>query len=141
MKPVNWKDYLSFSKKERIAVFVFLALIFILIIIPHLIPNSKQQIVIEELTSNDSLNVAGEVSKAIGNDDSSSAVPVEAEEVKSISVFYFDPNTLDEAGWQKLGVNEKTISTILHYRNKGGRFRKAEDLKKIYSLSTKDAER
>ncbi|MEX6685895.1 helix-hairpin-helix domain-containing protein [Danxiaibacter flavus] len=141
MNPVNWKDYLSFSKKERIAVFVLLALIFLLIIIPHLLRDTKEQIVIEELSANDSLNVAQEFPKSITNDGYDSAGSAQHEEAKNFSVFYFDPNALEEAGWRKLGVNEKTISTILHYRLKGGRFRKAGDLKKIYGLSAKDAER
>lgn len=141
MKPVNWKEYLSFSKKERIAVFVLLTLIFLLIIFPHLLPDTKQQVIIEELSANDSLPVAQESPKAVINEGNDSVVSVGRENTNNYSVFYFDPNTLDEAGWRKLGVNEKTISTILHYRIKGGRFKKADDLKKIYSLSTKDAGR
>lgn len=50
------------------------------------------------------------------------------------SYFYFDPNTIDAAGWKKLGLRDKTIQTILHYREKGGRFRKAEDLQRVYGL-------
>lgn len=48
--------------------------------------------------------------------------------------FYFDPNTVDEEGWQKLGLRPKTIATILNFRSKGGKFLKAEDLQKIYGL-------
>jgi len=52
----------------------------------------------------------------------------------SASYFYFDPNTIDAAGWKKLGLRDKTIQTILHYREKGGRFRKADDLQRVYGL-------
>ncbi len=58
-----------------------------------------------------------------------------------IELFVFDPNTLSVAGWKKLGLRERTIQTILKYRNKGGRFKKAEDLQRIYGLSVKDYER
>jgi competence ComEA-like helix-hairpin-helix protein len=53
---------------------------------------------------------------------------------KAIELFYFDPNTVDAAGWGKLGIKDKTIHTIQNYLNKGGRFFKAADLKRIYGL-------
>ncbi|NJI71673.1 competence protein ComEA [Sphingobacterium kitahiroshimense] len=51
------------------------------------------------------------------------------------SLFRFDPNRLDKAGWIKLGLKEKQVQVILNYRKKGGRFYKKEDLAKIYSIS------
>jgi hypothetical protein len=58
-----------------------------------------------------------------------------SEDYTSAVFFEFDPNTLDEAGWKKLGVPARTIKTILKYREKGGRFRKPEDLQRVYGLS------
>ena len=49
--------------------------------------------------------------------------------------FNFDPNTLSEAGWIKLGVKPKTAATIQKYISKGGSFRSAEDLKKVWGLT------
>lgn len=49
--------------------------------------------------------------------------------------FPFDPNTLSEEGWQRLGLPSKVIRTIQHYREAGGYFYEKEDLKKIYGLS------
>lgn len=49
--------------------------------------------------------------------------------------FPFDPNTLPESGWEKLGVPLNVIHIIVHYRQAGGHFYKKEDLKKIYGLS------
>jgi competence ComEA-like helix-hairpin-helix protein len=57
------------------------------------------------------------------------------------TIFYFDPNTLNAEGWKQLGVNERTIRTITHYLQKGGTFRVAEDLKRIYGLSKMDCEK
>lgn len=56
-------------------------------------------------------------------------------------LFFFDPNTLDEDGWRKLGIRDKTIGTIKNYLAKGGRFKKAEDISKIWGLAKEDAER
>lgn len=50
-------------------------------------------------------------------------------------LFYFDPNTLPIADWQRLGVSARTAATIDRYRQKGGRFRTAADLERIYGLS------
>jgi competence ComEA-like helix-hairpin-helix protein len=48
--------------------------------------------------------------------------------------FNFNPNTLSEAGFVKLGLRPRLAKTILNYRNKGGQFYKKEDFKKIWGL-------
>ncbi len=55
--------------------------------------------------------------------------------------FYFDPNLIEESDWRKLGLREKTIQIILNYRSKGGKFKTADDLKKIYGLKEQEFER
>jgi len=60
--------------------------------------------------------------------------------IKSV-LYEFDPNTLDEEGWKKLGLRDKTIRTILNFRNKGGRFRSPDDVGKIWGLFPDEAER
>lgn len=52
----------------------------------------------------------------------------------STSLFYFDPNTLSPEQWKKLGLKDKTILTIQKYLSKGGRFRKPEDIRKIWGI-------
>ncbi len=56
-------------------------------------------------------------------------------------LFAFDPNTATQEDFVRLGLSEKVAGVICNYRNKGGHFRKPEDLKKIYSLSAADFER
>lgn len=50
------------------------------------------------------------------------------------SLFWFDPNTLSYSDWEKLGLSSRTIRTILHYLEKGGRFRRPDDLGRIWGL-------
>jgi DNA uptake protein ComE-like DNA-binding protein len=57
----------------------------------------------------------------------------------SLKLFEFNPNELPAEGWKKLGLRDKTIQTILHYREKGGWFREPGDLKKIWGLSLEEA--
>ena len=49
-------------------------------------------------------------------------------------LFYFDPNTIDSMGAQRLGIPQKQVTTLLRYRNKGGRFYNKEDIAKLYGL-------
>ncbi len=56
-------------------------------------------------------------------------------------LFSFNPNRASEEELLHLGLPSRVVQTILKYRAKGGQFRQAEDLKKIYGLSTADYER
>ena len=54
------------------------------------------------------------------------------------NLFKFNPNTISTNEWQKLGITAKQAAIIKNYTTKGGRFRKAEDLQKIYGLTKVD---
>jgi len=56
---------------------------------------------------------------------------------KITKLFNFDPNTLDVNGWQTLGLSLKQSQSIINYTKKGGKFYRAEDLKKMYTISPK----
>jgi len=64
-----------------------------------------------------------------------------ASEKPAPELFAFDPNTATEADFQRLGLPNRTVKSILNYRGKGGQFRKKEDLEKIYTLDGDDYER
>jgi len=55
--------------------------------------------------------------------------------------FEFNPNLITNEEWKKLGFSQKQISTIRNYLNKGGKFYKTEDLKKIYGIQDFQFER
>jgi DNA uptake protein ComE-like DNA-binding protein len=63
-------------------------------------------------------------------------VPIEKRD--SIKPFFFDPNTADSIELKKLGLSAASILAILRYRAKGGFFKEAAELSKIYSLSHSD---
>jgi competence protein ComEA len=52
-----------------------------------------------------------------------------------VVLFPFDPNINSKEEWQQLGFSEKQAQSILNYVHKGGRFRKPEDLQKMYVVS------
>lgn len=57
-----------------------------------------------------------------------------------IHPFAFDPNHLTFEQGTKLGLTSKQIQTIQNYLQKGGKFRKKEDFKKMYCLSATEYE-
>lgn len=47
----------------------------------------------------------------------------------------FDPNTIGESEWLSMGLPQQLVNTFMHYRAKGGRFRKPEDIRRIYGMT------
>ncbi|MEO7530201.1 MAG: helix-hairpin-helix domain-containing protein [Sediminibacterium sp.] len=135
------KDYLTFSKKERTAIILLLLLIACFIAAPYLYsPKPKPPLInkalVEFLAKNKSASAES------SEEDIRSFHP--APEIKAIvkkESFFFDPNTVSPDEWKRLGIADKTIRTILNYKNKGGKFRSAEDLRKIWGLKKEDANR
>lgn len=56
-------------------------------------------------------------------------------------LFQFDPNTATVETFVQLGVPERVARTIAKFRDRGGRFRSADDLGKIYTLPEEVFER
>lgn len=139
------KDYLSFSKKERNAAIVLLMVIASFVILPYFFGSKKKTIVIDKETED---RIAALKSKSRPGYDSSNQeagqqayVPQMPDPAVKYEVFEFDPNTLDAAGWRRLGIRDKTVAVILNYRSKGGKFKQPEDLRKVWGLASADADR
>ena len=60
---------------------------------------------------------------------------------KEGKLFSFDPNHNTLQQWQTLGFSERQAQVLLRYVEKGGRFRKKEDLQKMYPVSAEMYER
>lgn len=54
--------------------------------------------------------------------------------VQSDTVFFFDPNQVNIAQLTQLGLPKRVASTLINFRNKGGRFYKHTDLLKVYGI-------
>lgn len=131
MKQALWKAYNSFSRKERQGILALLILTGICRTIPVLwerfvpVDESLQQdsVLLTEVT-------AFREALAVNNSKASAA------DTATINArrFRFDPNTITGEEWAMLGVNVRIINTIQRYLEKGGRFRKATDLQRIYGM-------
>lgn len=135
-------DYFSFTRQERRGI----AVLCVLIILCWCVPAAINYFHYDSPT--DFSAFENEVRAFQQQQDSlklvSSIKPENQENLVSQNVlnanelpkpFPFDPNTLSDNDWKRLGVPLKTIHTILNYRKSGGHFYKKEDLKKIYGFS------
>jgi competence protein ComEA len=50
--------------------------------------------------------------------------------------FEFDPNSADENTLKQLGLSQKTVKSILNFREKGGKFRTKNDFSRIYTIDS-----
>jgi competence protein ComEA len=145
----NWKDYFAFTKKERTGIVMLIALIAIGLMLPRFwgTTSLKEEVRLEaiQLQKAPPEQENKDQSRRSRYSPRSSAEEAAYDEPKKKpqagTLFPFDPNTLNEAGWKKLGISERTIGTILHYKAKGGQFRNAGDLQKMYSLKKADFDR
>jgi competence protein ComEA len=141
----NWKDYFSFTKKERIGIYVLLTLIGICIIIPRFFTTTlsdEVKVAAINLQREQPKQVNSEVKRlSYGEKQSAYHEYYEPASEQQPVLFPFDPNTLDSTGWRKLGINGRTIRIIRNYVVKGGQFRRAGDLQKIWGLKKADYDR
>ena len=54
---------------------------------------------------------------------------------RKVESFRFDPNTASQDDFMRLGFSEKQAQAIINYREKGGRFRRADDFAKSYVVA------
>jgi len=119
--------YFDLSKREFNGLMMLMALMMFIIIFPHIYAR-----VFPYTDEDETENMV--VEKLIVEDLRGYEVQAKAKKIKN-TLFAFDPNTLDLFGWQQLGFSASQAKSILKYRNKGGRFYKKEDLKKMYVVS------
>jgi competence protein ComEA len=138
-------DYFSFTRKDRIAVLIILVIGSGFVAMPYFFGvRKKPQPVNEKLQQQIASLQESKGKQSFSNEkdgNSNWQKPSTSPTASTGTVFQFDPNTLDEEGWIKLGIREKTAKTIIKYRSKGGKFRTPEDLRKIWGLRKEDADR
>ena len=147
-------DYFSFTKKERTGIIVLLVLIIFFILVPFLYPlfihrqpttdaafkKQMEALVVKETDTTRKFsgnNYGGDKDKYYGENNDKKYY---AKQPKG-ELFTFDPNTLEEVGWQRLGIRDKTIATIKNFVSKGGKFYKPADIAKIWGLHEDEVKR
>lgn len=119
---------LYFSPAEKRGIFILLTVC----VVMHIVPNVYSSLLHVNPLGADSVAVQQWISSIqITNEEPIKKIPPAPTE----NLFRFNPNTLEMEGWKRLGVNEKTAQRIRKYIEKGGSFKKPEDLNKIYGIS------
>lgn len=62
--------------------------------------------------------------------------PTEIVALDTVTFHRFDPNQLSGEGFQALGLRESLTRRIIRYREKGGKFRRPEDVQRIYGMDS-----
>lgn len=124
------KDYFTFTRKEGVAILLLCALMGLFLALPWMLPEKPLPPLPHQLEAD-----LQKVRELLAVDST------EKNDGNTKSLFLFDPNLVTAAQWAELGLRDKTIRTILNYRNKGGTFRKPEDIRKIWGLGVAEADR
>lgn len=142
------KEYLHFTRKERIGVMFLLFILLTIIIFPSFLPEKDNNVPISTDTEWTNLMKSLESKSENEYDTEESVAGLTYEKSAETftppakgELFFFDPNKLDAAGWKKLGLRDKTIRTIINYTGKGGYFKQPADLQRIYGLHKNEFER
>lgn len=123
------KPFFSMSKTERYGFFVFVFLAVTFLVIPQYYKyrqdKKRMQVTIEYLNDREDPSIQ----KAV-------ATPSFSEEKEDEAAFFdFDPNLITKETWVQFGLSEAQADVVMFYQERGGRFRKKEDLRKVYVIS------
>lgn len=149
------RDYLAFTRKDRIGILIVVGLILFTLFLPDILSKKSGN----RPTQMDTAWIAAVKKLEIKVPDSSSDYYQKSEQESAYAyqydkrkssyienvtqkgeLFYFDPNNISTSDWKRLGLRDKTIKTIENYLNKGGHFYKPDDLQKIYGLQNNEYE-
>ncbi len=106
------KKWFGYNRQERRSSFILICLIAVMLLVRVGVPGSRMEVV--ELTPESELPA---------------------------SIPAFDPNHAPFDTLLKAGFNEREAKTLISYRNKGGRFRKPSDIRRLYGLDSAKAAR
>ncbi len=131
---MNLNDYFSFTQGEKRGIVFFLSIIFLLLLsfplLDFLKKNEKPDFSEFENAINEFERTKEETSIANNN------LKQEKNTVENIELFSFNPNTIIDEEWEKLGFKAWQIKTINNYKAKGGSWKTKSDVLRIYGIDT-----
>ncbi len=141
------RNLLSISPAEAKGVIMIFGIILVLILLMFgadiFFSQKQQNLVISSPKMLDSLTVSLDNQKPYyaNNNQYQEYGSYDKNDKKSYKSFNFDPNTASVAQLEELGLPKFIAERIEKYRSKGGKFRKKEDLAKIYGVLPETYER
>lgn len=119
-------EYFSFTRGQQNGLWVLIVFLFAVFITPVFFKAES----VNNQAYNDSISNAFKNFIETSNN--------ERDKIKTTALpelTFFDPNHLDELGWQNLGLSQKQAASVVKYIKNYGPVKKAEDLKKIFVIS------
>lgn len=136
------KDFLYFSRGERRGILVLISGIIIVLLSGYFYTFYRERQGVSEKEIRQQTAALKEYDAFIAsirekeNERKQNFPRYPKKQSPSIVLTPFNPNTADSIAFRKLGLPGWMAKNILHYRSKGGKFRKAEDFRKVYGLTT-----
>jgi len=139
------RHFFIFTKAEKRAALLLIGVSLFFLMLPYLLPSTSPKTISISASEKATLIQMNTEYIALQNEKKSNPYFYsnkigKRQSLKPDSLFKFDPNTIDVDGWQKLGLSEKQATVIENYKAKGGKFRKPEDIRKIFVLSDEKKE-
>ena len=131
------KNYLSITKKEWNGLIVLVVLIALVLAAPYVYQLIRKDNTINVKDFDKAVAQLNRVGNKAGYSPNNENIDPD-KKISNPVMFPFNPNSLSIAQWQQLGLSAKQADVIKHYEDKGGRFYKKDDLKKIYGITDTD---
>lgn len=155
MRKKKWREYFTFSRRERNVGLYLLVLIVVITISPAFVriiqpePEKVSNDILAKLDFNfiqtEELN---QPNNYVQNNYKNYKTDIKSDNyqnsntfVKSITLFEFNPNTISKEQWEQLGVSKFAAERLVNYVAKGGKFKSKSDLLKTYGFTQEDFER
>ena len=130
-------SYFFYSRSERNGVFVLATLSLAVLMLPRLYTAFQKTSEATDFTAFNETLAAFDRSKTADTE----GVTFENGKSNNSSLFGFNPNTASLDKLTQLGLSSRTATTLIHYRERGGQFRRPEDLRKVYGMTAADYDR
>ena len=129
-------NYFYYSRSERNGIILLTALSLAILVIPKVFSIYKEPAIPIDYRAFENEILAFQNSLPPENTEG-----VKASKISESELFAFNPNTAINEDFIQLGLSSKIATIISHYREKGGRFYRKEDFKKIYGITSEDYDR
>ena len=137
-----FKDYFYFSRGEKRGILILIAAVCIVFLAGYLISAWQRR----EYISPDDMAIQADAEQEYEefiaslkekeqHRERQYTTYKKQEENPPVILASFNPNTADSITFRRLGLPAWMAKNILHYRAKGGKFRKPEDFKKVYGIT------
>jgi len=134
----NLKDYAYFTKAQIKGIFILISLLLLGFSTPTIISKliSKKATDFSEFKQE-----ITEFEQVLKKEEALLPKNEQINATSNITLFDFDPNIISKEKLMDLGLSSSVAATFVNFRNKGFKFYKKEDVKRVYGFKEIDYER